>query len=1253
MGPMRLVGAWALLSLSIGLAAEGGVPFVKWFSPQDYGGSQQVWSFQQDDRGVLYAGLSNGLREYDGTSWRAIETPHNSTVRGLARGADGRIYVGEVGDFGYLQPDVKGEMKFMSLLEYVPKEDRNFQDVRKIHPTPEGIYFQSLERLFRLTPDGKGWRTKVWEPRTRFRNSFFVGGKLYVTLTGVGLHRLDGDKLEKLEKLAPLKLEQSPEATVAALLPYAQQLLLGTVDGQFQLVDDRAARPFAVEPGPWRTLGISGAGATILSDRTIGVGTRGGGFLIMDRNGKSRGYLDRNAGIPSEGVLAIFSDRVGTVWLGLQNGIAKVEVTSPFSEFGRPAGMSAAVNAILRHNGVLYVATYVGLKYFDAASGEFRPVRGTETLGVVSLLAHGDRLLAAAGRDGLFEVTGTTVKPLAQSAVYNTMANSRQDPERVWLGTRAGLASIRLDPNGRWTNEGPVAETPEVRSIVEPEPGTLWLGTQARGAVRVRFPSGPRDLPEVKRFGQADGLAGDGGVSVHQAAGKVVFASPTGAREFDPATGKFVPSRFFADVPTGGSPEEYSVVQDAKGNVWVNFGVRPVVLAKQNSGGYLADDSRLRRIGDGRVFAIAVEDDGIVWLGGLDRLFRYDPAKAPTGGDGFPSLIRRVTAGYKDKIMLFGGGAPSGGASIDYRDNELRFEYSIASFEDPAKNQYQSTLEGFDQDWSAWTTETRRDYTNLPPGRFLFRLKAKNLLSEEGAAASFALEIFPPWYRTWWAYVIYALALASVGYVTHRIINARVVARERQRSILLEAQLRAETAAAEAKTLQAENDRNRNVQELSEIGKEITSSLDLDTIFHKLYEHVNELMDASVFGVGLYDQQRHEIEYRLALENGKPYPRYTRDTRNPNQFPVWCIENRKPVLINDVATEYSKYIAVYEDQRRKLVDGTETSAPVSLLYSPLMMKDRVMGVITVQSFKKNAYSEYHSDLLENLASYTSIALDNADAYMHLKTAQDQLLVQEKLASLGALTAGIAHEIKNPLNFVNNFAELSVELMEELREEIDKLKAGGEADLDNMEDLLTDLTGNAKKINEHGKRADGIVKSMLLHSRGQAGERQPTDINAMLDENVNLSYHGMRATDSSFNVTIERDLDKEVGKVDAIAQDLSRVFLNILNNACYATHDRMKKGVAGYTPVLRVKTANLGDMVEVRIRDNGMGIPPHVLEKIFNPFFTTKPTGQGTGLGLSISHDIVVQSHGGQLEVDTVAGEYTEFIVRVPRHWRKS
>ena len=259
----------------------------------------------------------------------------------------------------------------------------------------------------------------------------------------------------------------------------------------------------------------------------------------------------------------------------------------------------------------------------------------------------------------------------------------------------------------------------------------------------------------------------------------------------------------------------------------------------------------------------------------------------------------------------------------------------------------------------------------------------------------------------------------------------------------------------------------------------------------------------------------------------------------------------------------------------------------------------------------------------------------------LKSTQAQLIHSEKLASLGELTAGIAHEIKNPLNFVNNFSEISRELLDEIEEELEK------NDKEEVLSIIEDLKQNLEKINQHGRRADSIVKGMLLHSRGSSGEKTLTDINDLLEQYVNLAYHGMRAKDKEFNVTIEKDYDETLEKINVVPQDISRAFLNIINNACYAANEKKKMTGDDFQPTLKISTKNLNDKIEIRIADNGSGIPNKIKDKIFQPFFTTKPTGEGTGLGLSLSYDIVTKVHGGELEVETKEGEGTEFIIKVP------
>jgi len=450
---------------------------------------------------------------------------------------------------------------------------------------------------------------------------------------------------------------------------------------------------------------------------------------------------------------------------------------------------------------------------------------------------------------------------------------------------------------------------------------------------------------------------------------------------------------------------------------------------------------------------------------------------------------------------------------------------------------------------------------------------------------------------------------------------------------------------SELKTaLDTVNSQKNNVEQLSQVGRDITSSLSIENIIQTIYKNVNTLMDATVFTIGLHKAEDGLLEFPAAIEQNQLLSHFSVPLSDENHLAAWCFNHQKEVIINDCSSYYNKF-------EGQLTTSITEEKPKSLLYLPLWHKDNAIGVISAQSYNENAYSDYHVNMLRNLAAYSAIALVNADAYRqvnelltNLKTTQEQLVTQSKLAALGALTAGIAHELKNPLNFVNNFARLSKELVEELEQELAK----GAQDKAAISEILNTLQQNADKINEHGSRADSIVKNMLQHSRGKAGQREPTDINAMLEEDINLAYHGMRAQDSGFNIKIEKDMDQSVGKLDIVPQDISRVFLNIINNGCYEAHRKKVEQNGSFSPTLLVRSKNLGDKIEIRIRDNGNGIPVAVRDKLFTPFFTTKPAGQGTGLGLSISYDIVVHGHNGQISFETEEGEFTEFVIRLPK-----
>ena len=403
---------------------------------------------------------------------------------------------------------------------------------------------------------------------------------------------------------------------------------------------------------------------------------------------------------------------------------------------------------------------------------------------------------------------------------------------------------------------------------------------------------------------------------------------------------------------------------------------------------------------------------------------------------------------------------------LAYNQDVFSFLFNVVHFSNPDANRAMFMLENYDQNWRPAGSDRTAYYYNIPPGKYRFRIKAA---SSNGVWAEKSIDIIitPPWWRSWWAYILYGLILLVIAYSIHRTLKQRVIVAERERT---------------------------RVRELA---------------------------------------QAKEIE---------------------------------------------------------------------------------------------------------------------KAYHELKTTQAQLIQSEKMASLGELTAGIAHEIQNPLNFVNNFSEVNKELLAEMKEAMDN------GNLAEAKALANDVIDNEGKINHHGKRADTIVKGMLQHSQSSSSIKEPTDINSLVDEYLRLAYHGLRAKEKSFNATLKTNFDKSIGNINIIPQDIGRVMLNLINNAFYAVDEKKKQYPEGYVPEVSVSTHFLPEAanspirnpqsVIIFVKDNGNGIPQKVIDKIFQPFFTTKPTGQGTGLGLSLSYDIV-KAHGGEIKVDTKEGEFTEFVVQLP------
>jgi signal transduction histidine kinase len=441
---------------------------------------------------------------------------------------------------------------------------------------------------------------------------------------------------------------------------------------------------------------------------------------------------------------------------------------------------------------------------------------------------------------------------------------------------------------------------------------------------------------------------------------------------------------------------------------------------------------------------------------------------------------------------------------------------------------------------------------------------------------------------------------------------------------------------------------------LGEVSQAVNSTLDLNTVLSTIVGRAVQLSGTDAGAIYVFDDERAEFRLHATYGMSETMIAAITDLRiglgDSNIGPAAI--QRKPIQVPDIRNEPASpvnEIIIAEGYR-------------GILIVPMLRPDHIVGALVVRRKIPGEFSKSTIDLLQTFADQSVVAIQNARLFESveartrelgksledLRTAQDRLVQTQKLASLGQLTAGIAHEIKNPLNFVNNFSGVSVELIDELRETLDGLQVSDKARTQ-IADLTDMLRDNLDKVVQHGTRADAIVKNMLLHSREGSGEHRPVDVNALVEDSLNLAYHGARAEKQGFKINIEKTFDPAAGQVDVFPQEITRALLNLISNGFYAASKRKERDSSeGYEPTLLASTKNLDERVEIRIRDNGTGIPPEVKEKMFNPFFTTKPAGEGTGLGLSITHDIIVKQHSGSIEVDTRPGEYTEIKIILPR-----
>jgi K+-sensing histidine kinase KdpD/CheY-like chemotaxis protein/ligand-binding sensor domain-containing protein len=982
--------------------SEKGLPFITNYSSKTFKALPQTWCVQQDDRGIMYFGIQNYILEYDGIKWRKVVIQNNSAsqvVRSMAKNNDGVIYYGGYGDLGYLDKDSLGQTTTRSLRELIPTTNRDFLDVWSTYTAGNSIYFQSRQYIFRMEKKSGGKREiKVWKPETKFMYAFYLDGDYYVHQQGLGLYKMINDSFVLVPGSEFLGKER-----MQVMLPFQEgsvnekQYLIGMFYSGLYIYNGKTFRPFSSQADAILKSGTLLYKGLQLQNGNYVLSTTGKGLVIIDAKGNLLQKINRDVGLQDESIYSSYQDKKGTLWLALDNGISRVETASPLTQFTLQSGINTGVLSMQRIAGSLYIGTTNGLLRFDSSKKYFEPVPGIPQNQIFSLLSDGNELLVPG--DGLFGIRDKktfTIRPSVSADLSLTaLYISKKFPDILIGGGQFGIAVFsrksEIDKKSSWQFAGNVPGISEqVWAFSENKDGTIWAGSANGIVYRLTLAFDEKGNPDPKKtivepYGAAQGLKNGVG-TVYLIKGTSFFPADSTLYTFDDNQKRFVSDSTFGKFPKGGAATEFAMVEDKQGRVWIRAGKEIRIATPKPGGGYRFDNNQLNSINELTIQNFYPEKNGIVWICTTDGLIRYDENLEKNNNQSFKTILRHISA---EKTPLNTSTADNKkSVSISFKNNTLRFEYAAPFFEQEDKTQYQTWLEGFEKDWSGFDNNYYKEYTNLPSGDYHFHVRAKNIynkLSEEGI---YNFSILPPWYRTWWAFVLYALVAGGIIYTLIRWRTHQLHEKHRE----LEKEV-----AARTKEL------SHRVEELAVINSVqdgLVREMNIDGIYELVGEKIRHIFNAQVFDIVTYDSKTNMMEDRYSFEKGD---RTLLGQREPTGFRKQLVETKAPIVINKDFEKLSASIG------NKVLYG---DPPKSFVLVPLTSGNTVNGMISLQNLdKENAFSESDVSLLNTLANSMSIALESAKRFDETKRLLKETEQRTaELAVINSVQEGLAKEL---------------------------------------------------------------------------------------------------------------------------------------------------------------------------------------------------------------------------------------------------
>ena len=1225
------------------MGAETGIPVQSEFVPADYQASGQNFAITADKRGVMYFANFTGVLEYDGSTWRTILTKERTKVNTLVTDPSGRVFVGTRGEIGYLQPNALGSMQFTSLNAYLKPYHITFPDVISSYATGEGVYFITSTHV--ILWNGK--KLQAWNTGSPLISAFHVNGILYAQLKQGGLKSFGNGRFNSVAGGSLF----SEQVTVGAMVSAGKnEVLIGSGNqGLFKLTAS-GITPYQCEANAYFKTNLI-ACATKLNDGSTAIGTVNGGVVVITASGITRQIFSKaTTGLYNNNIHFLYEDNNHGFWIATEKNISRIEMPSYLSFYNSKKNVNGNVTGATRFQNKLYIATDQGLMMYNTQQMRFKAVPGLQ-MPCLYILKVTNQLLVATST-GVYGFDGSSARSIMPGYSV-TLSQSKTKPETVYAGQLDGVTELQ-NTNGRFIQKAKLPGiTDEVREILQDEMGYLWLQIPSKGLISYNKTS------KIARFyDQARGLPYNSGNHLNWVDGKMLVGTIKGAYQFNQAKNRFEHINIFKGDSAANHNWISQMVQDKAGTLWTTSGNGTEISSfKKTASGYVPANAVLAPVKNQQIFATYPDDNGSgIWLGSTDNLIFLDTRSTVSFSAVEPALIRSVKVNTDS--LLFSGtyfdeqNLPAYAQNkafkptLNYHDNNISFTFSSPSAAGGSGMLYNYYLEGFDTDTTSWLNQQEKEYSNLPAGTYIFHVQAKSIFGFKSKPATYRFTITKPFYQTIWAFIIYVLVLAGIILVVARMRSLKLQREKEKLEGLIKdrtAEVITQKEAIESQSLELAG-KNDELEKINQIVKSINAEIDFDSLLQTILEKARIIRGAEKAAMLVYDKGTNSFKFKAS---------YGYNTAALEQIHLTGEEAETRYL--SAAEEI--YEDIYFIKSVKSIQKDEQLASFNKAKSSLMMviklNHQIHAFMIIENWqKRNAFEERDFSLLKNLKEHfvaaiikTTLLEDIQDTLSNLKNTQEQLIRQEKLASIGQLTKGIVDRILNPLNYINNFSSLSGDLIDESLEFIEKPEISAD-DKEEVIDLLSTVKSNMNKVHEHGSSASRIVKGMEKILREKSNEFVSTDINKLVETSVKQVIQEGRKEFTGVDVAIRLNLDAKQEEASILLHEMNTVLNNLLINAYYVVAEK-QKAHAQHLPQVTVTTIFNEDNFEIIIEDNGKGISAMEQKQLFQPFFTTKPTAKGTGLGLYLSQEII-KEHRGAITVKTQENQFTEFIISIPK-----